>query len=99
MIDFEFLLPNILALTCKILVCELSLQEVADCLKAPVRMIGETRPVLGVSFKLVQKQERIEVPELLNKTMTTSNPLQNKVLLASLPMLLLTLAPFPSDCQ
>ena len=47
--------------------CELSLQEVADCLKAPVRMVGESGAVFGVSLKLVQKQERIEVPELLNR--------------------------------
>ena len=56
-----------LALTCEVLVCELSLQEVADCLKAPVRMVRKSGPVFGVSLKLVQKQERIKVPELLNR--------------------------------
>ena len=49
--------------------CELPLQEVADSLKTPVRMVWEARPVPGVALKLVQKQERIEVPEFLNRNL------------------------------
>ena len=53
--EWEQLLPIIAIFTCKVLVSEFPLQDVADCFKAPVRMIRKPRSILGVPLKLVQK--------------------------------------------